>query len=188
MDYYNFLNDKNRTFVIAEAGSNWKCGNYEEDLKRSKELIKIASMAGADAIKFQTYRPETIYVPNAGKSRYLSEHGINQNINDIFEYLSMPYEMIPELAEICKKENILFMSTPFSVRDAEKIDQDSFGNNRQRGFAAFKLFALAGWLRISHATGISIYYNMVDEKARRNETKLNQFNNNILKRWGINDN
>ncbi len=73
----------------------------------------------------------------------------------------------------------------FRRGEAEKIDQDSFGNNRQRGFAAFKLFTLAGWLRISYATGISIYYNVVDEKAHNNKTKLEQFNSNILKRWGL---
>ncbi len=109
-------------FIIAEAGSNWKCGSYEEDLKRAKELIKTAAKAGADAIKFQTYKPETTYVPNAGTSKYLSEQGIDKNINDVFEYLSMPYEMIPELSQFCKQENIMFMSTPFSVRDAKEID------------------------------------------------------------------
>jgi N,N'-diacetyllegionaminate synthase len=34
----------------------------------------------------------------------------------------MPYEMIPELANYCKKKNIQFMSTPFSVQDAKQID------------------------------------------------------------------
>lgn len=116
------LDDSSHTFVIAEAGSNWKAGTYEEDLKRARELIKTAAKAGADAVKFQTYRPETVYVLDAGKSDYLSEHGINQNINDIFEYLSMPYEMIPELAKYCKQENIMFMSTPFSVQDAKQIE------------------------------------------------------------------
>jgi N-acetylneuraminate synthase len=109
-------------FIIAEAGSNWKCGSYEEDLKRTKELIKTAKKAGADAVKFQTYRPETIYVQDAGKSSYLSEHGTNESINDIFAHLSMPYEMIPELARYCKQENIMFMSTPFSIQDAKKVD------------------------------------------------------------------
>lgn len=118
----NELGSKTHTFVIAEAGSNWKAGSYEEDLTRSKELIKIASKAGADAIKFQTYRPETVYVPDAGKSNYLSKHGIDENINKIFENLSMPYEMIPELAKICESEKIMFMSTPFSVNDAKEVD------------------------------------------------------------------
>ena len=116
------LDNPYHTFVIAEAGSNWKCGNFEEDMKRAKELIRIASKAGADAIKFQTYRHETVYAPNAGKSGYLSEHGINKDINEIFEYLSMPYEMIGELARCCKHENILFMSTPFSIQDAKQVD------------------------------------------------------------------
>lgn len=116
------LNDPYHTFVIAEAGSNWKCGTYEEDLKRARDLIKTAAKAGADAIKFQTYRDEGVYVEDAGKSKYLSEHRINQNINDVFEYLSMPYEMIPELSQYCKQENIIFMSTPFSIQDAKQID------------------------------------------------------------------
>jgi N,N'-diacetyllegionaminate synthase len=109
-------------FVIAEAGSNWKCGTYEEDLIRAKQLIDIAKSAGCNAVKFQTYKPETLYVPNAGQSDYLSKQGMDQKINDMFEYLSMPYEMIPELANHCSKKNIIFMSTPFSVDDAKQID------------------------------------------------------------------
>lgn len=110
------------TFVIAEAGSNWKAGSYDADLKRAQKLIKIAASAGADAVKFQTYRPETIYVKDAGKSDYLSRNNIDENIHDIFENLSMPYEMIPELAKYCQQENIMFMSTPFSVNDAKEVD------------------------------------------------------------------
>lgn len=123
MNNYELLMNPIHTFIIAEAGSNWKCGKFDEDLQRAKDLIKVASKAGADAVKFQTYKAETVYVPDAGKSEYLSEHGIKQNINEIIEHLSMPYEMIPKLAEICKEENILFMSTPFSVEDAKQIDK-----------------------------------------------------------------
>ena len=118
----HFYADPYHTFVIAEAGSNWKSGSYEDDLKRSNELIKTAAKAGADAIKFQTFRADTVYAHGAGISKYLSDHGINDNINKIFEHLSMPYEMIPQLSDMCKKENILFMSTPFSVEDAKQID------------------------------------------------------------------
>lgn len=67
---------------------------------------------------------------------------------------------------------------------AEKIDQDAFGNNRQAGFAAFKLFTYAGWLRVSHV-GRTVYYNVVDEKAHLSKTKLNQFANNVLKARGF---
>ena len=118
----NFEFDKNKTFIIAEAGSNWKCGSFDDDLKRATELIDVATKSGADAVKFQTYRPETIYVENAGSSSYLAKHGIHESINKIFENLSMPYEMIPKLANYCEKKNIIFMSTPFSVQDAKELD------------------------------------------------------------------
>src|SRR5712692_10135228 len=116
------FNDSKNTFVVAEAGSNWKCGSYDEDLKRAEKLIEVAKKSGANAVKFQTYRPESTYAANAGKSNYLSQHGINQNINDILTQLSMPYEMIPELAKYCDRHDIVFMSTPFSVRDAREVD------------------------------------------------------------------
>ena len=116
------IDDPNHTFIIAEAGSNWKSGSYEEDLEQAKKLIKIASNSGADAVKFQTYRADTVYAYNAGNSNYLAEQGINKKINEIFEYLSMPYKMISELAQICNDEKVIFMSTPFSIEDAKQID------------------------------------------------------------------
>lgn len=122
MNYFNQLNDPSHTFVIAEAGSNWKAGSYEDDLNRARQLIKIATKAGADAIKFQTYRAETVYVPNAGEVGYLMESGIKENIFDLFKELSMPYEMLAELAKYCEENKIIFMSTPFSVEDAKQID------------------------------------------------------------------
>ncbi|NDB92940.1 MAG: N-acylneuraminate-9-phosphate synthase, partial [Nitrososphaeria archaeon] len=39
-----------KVFIIAEAGSNWKVGSYNADLKRAKKLIQIAAQSGADAI------------------------------------------------------------------------------------------------------------------------------------------
>jgi len=77
---------------------------------------------------------------------------------------------------------------PIRRSAAEKIDQDAFGNNRQPGFAAFKLFTHAGWLRIALGSRTSIYYNVVDDKAHQNSEKLASFTNDILKGWGFDDN
>ena len=111
-----------KTIVIAEAGSNWKVGSYQEDLKQAKKLIDAALKAGADVVKFQTFQTDTIVVPNAGKIEYLKKKGIDKTINEIFDELSMSYEMIPELANYCKSKEIEFMSTPFSIADAKAID------------------------------------------------------------------
>ncbi len=109
-------------YVIAEAGSNWRMGTPSRDLAMARALIDVAVAAGADAVKFQTYKPETVYVHNPGKSEYLAKAGIQEDIRDIFQDLSMPYEMIPELATYCSENGIDFMSTPFSIDDAAAID------------------------------------------------------------------
>ncbi|MBN4066697.1 GNAT family N-acetyltransferase [Simkania negevensis] len=113
---------RGRVFIIAEAGSNWRMGCKERDIAMAKALIDVALDSGADAVKFQTYRPETVYVDNAGKSRYLEKGGIDQDIREIFADLAMPYEMVPIIAEYSKKQGIAFMSTPFSKQDFEAVD------------------------------------------------------------------
>ena len=116
------LQTQNAVLIIAEAGSNWKCGTYDDDMECAKKLIDVAAESGCDAIKFQTFRPETLYVKNAGSSDYLSNRGLKSDIYEIFEDLSMPYHMIPRLADYCQKKKIKFMSTPFSVEDAKEVD------------------------------------------------------------------
>ncbi len=117
------LDNPKHVFVIAEAGSNWKVGNYRDDLNRAKKLIKIASQCGADAIKFQTYDAKGVYVPNAGMSKYLSKSGVTKTITQIFDEFAMPHKMLKILSKYCRKHNILFMSTPFSVNDAKAVNQ-----------------------------------------------------------------
>lgn len=116
------IGDGAPTFIIAEAGSNWRMGTPARDYAMGKALIEVAVEAGADAVKFQTYRPDTVYVENAGESDYLAEAGIKQNIREIFADLAMPYELVGRLAEYCQQQGILFMSSPFSVRDFEAVD------------------------------------------------------------------
>ena len=113
----------NHVFVIAEAGSNWKAGTYHNDIKRAKKLIDVAADAGANAVKFQTFRGNTVYVHNPGPSKYLVRSGIKNGIDKIFENLEMPYEMLEILSKYCKKKKIEFMSTPFSVEDAKHVDK-----------------------------------------------------------------
>jgi sialic acid synthase SpsE/L-amino acid N-acyltransferase YncA len=110
-------------YIIAEAGSNWRMGTPQRDHAMARALIDIAVEAGADAVKFQTFRPETVYVHNAGQSSYLSDAGMMEDISHIFADLAIPYEMIHELAEYCKKCGIEFMSSPFSKNDFRVVDQ-----------------------------------------------------------------
>lgn len=113
---------ENRVFVIAEAGSNWHSGNDGKGKARAFEMIEVAKAAGADAVKFQTFRAEDTYVSNAGSSDYLAEGGIREDIRTLFEELSLSDEMVYELAEHAKKIGIEFLSSIFSPRDFALID------------------------------------------------------------------
>ena len=109
-------------YIIAEAGSNWRMGTPERDLVMAKRLIDAAVEAGADAVKFQTYRAETVYAPNAGMVAYLDKNGIGEDIHAIFRDLSMPYEMVGVLHQYCCAKNIDFMSSAFSQADFDAVD------------------------------------------------------------------
>jgi N-acetylneuraminate synthase len=103
------------TFVIAEAGSN-----HNGDLETAKELIDVAVEAGADAVKFQTFRAENLYVEDSGDVEYLDD---NRSIYDIIESMEMPHEWIPTLHDYCVEQDIYFMSTPFDERSVEVLSE-----------------------------------------------------------------
>ena len=101
------------TFVIAEAGSN-----HNGELDTAKELIDVAANAGADAVKFQTFRAEDLYVEGSGEVEYLDDE---RSIYEIIENMEMPYEWIPELHAYCHDLGVEFLSTPFDERSAEEL-------------------------------------------------------------------
>lgn len=109
-------------YVIAEAGSNWRSGSDSRDLSMGRALIEAAAESGANAVKFQTYRPATVYAPKAGSASYLDDRFGKQSIEAIFADLAMPYELLPKLAQYAKECSIDFMSTPFSLEDLDQVD------------------------------------------------------------------
>src|SRR5438552_13981697 len=74
--------------IIAEAGSN-----HDQKWSWAKKLIDIAAKAQADAVKFQTFLPEKIYVKHAGFADYL---GNRKSIQQIFKDIVMSRDWIPK--------------------------------------------------------------------------------------------
>ncbi len=111
------LKKKDSVFIIAEAGVNWRLGSIENDRAMAKLLIELAKEAGADAIKFQLYHPEGVYVPNAGKASYLTKNGVDKDINTLFAEYALPADRIAELAEYAYTLDIEFMCSSFSKKD-----------------------------------------------------------------------
>jgi sialic acid synthase SpsE len=87
-----------------------------------RELIAVARDASAPASKFQTFRATTTYAPHAGQVAYLEDGGFDKPINDLFRAMEMPYDLIPQLAHWSEQAGLEFMSTTFSVADADAVD------------------------------------------------------------------
>jgi len=104
-----------RVFIIAEAGVN-----HNGDITLAKKLIDAASEAGADAVKFQTFKAENLVSKNASKAEYQKNTtDANESQFEMIKKLELDLQTHRELIAYSKEKNILFLSTPF---DLESVD------------------------------------------------------------------
>lgn len=106
---------REKVLIIAEAGVN-----HNGDLKLAEELIKEAARAGADIVKFQTFKAERLVTSKARQAAYQIENtGKVESQYAMLRRLELSDEDHRKLIEICHREGIGFLSTPF---DAESVD------------------------------------------------------------------
>jgi N,N'-diacetyllegionaminate synthase len=103
------------TLIIAEAGVN-----HNGSIDAARELIEVAASAGADIVKFQTFKSEKLVSKFAKKAEYQKENtGNDESQLDMLKKLELSEESHYRLIEHCDKNKIQFLSTPF---DLESID------------------------------------------------------------------
>lgn len=112
------LGDNEPAYVIAEAGVN-----HNGSLARAKDLIKKAAEAGADAIKFQTYKADKLVTKTAPRFwDWKGEAKKGGTQHDSYSLLDkFPLKHYPELIKTCKKYGIEFISTPFDEESAAAL-------------------------------------------------------------------
>ena len=109
---------KNKTVIIAEAGVN-----HNGKLKFGKRLIDEAKKAGADIIKFQTYKAKKLTTKNAPRFwNWKGELKKNGTQYDSYSNLdSFTKNEYRQLINYCKKKKIEFLSTPFDEESANML-------------------------------------------------------------------
>ena len=116
------INNK-RTFIIAEISSN-----HNNSLKRAVSLIKKAKKIGADAVKLQTYKADTITL-KSNKRDFSLSHLKNKSwkkykyFYDIYKHGSIPWNWHKKLFDLAKKINIEIFSSPFDETAVDMLEK-----------------------------------------------------------------
>jgi N-acetylneuraminate synthase len=104
-------------FIIAEAGVN-----HNGDVNLAKKLVNVAEEAGADAVKFQTFRAHEVASQIAGLAKYQRRPGTGQiKMVDMLKKLELSDDAHHVLWNHAKKRGILPLSSPYSVSSAELL-------------------------------------------------------------------
>ena len=102
-------------YVIAELSAN-----HNGSIENALALIGHAKTIGADAIKLQTYRPDTITL-NSNSPEFFIDDGLwrGRTLYDLYQETHTPWEWHPQLFDCARKADITIFSSPF---DATAID------------------------------------------------------------------
>jgi pseudaminic acid synthase len=109
---------KKTPFFVAEISAN-----HNGSLLHAKKLIKIAKKYGADAVKLQTYTPETITI-KSNKLDFKIRGGLwsGKTLWDLYEKAQTPFEWHEELFHYAKKLKIICFSTPFDESAVDLLE------------------------------------------------------------------
>lgn len=100
-----------KTLVIAEAGVN-----HNGSVERALQLVEVAAAAGADAVKFQTFRAQALVTRGAPKAEYQTANtGEADSQFEMLRRLELDPQAHVRLRDRCRELGIAFMSTPFDL-------------------------------------------------------------------------
>jgi N,N'-diacetyllegionaminate synthase len=106
-------------FVIAEAGVN-----HNGDITLAKKLIDTAVEAGANAVKFQTFKAENVVTSTAEKAEYQkTTTGAMESQYEMIKKLELSEADFRDLSEYAEGAGIIFLSTPFDEESLDLLDQ-----------------------------------------------------------------
>ncbi|MDG6249242.1 pseudaminic acid synthase [Methanocalculus sp.] len=108
------------TFIIAEMSAN-HLGNFDTAV----EIIRSAKQSGADAIKLQTYTPETMTIDCDSELFTISEGTIwdGRTFYDLYTEAQTPWEWHADLKKIAEDEGLIFFSTAFDPSAVDFLEE-----------------------------------------------------------------
>jgi len=114
------IGDSYPVFIIAEMSAN-----HLQDYDRAVETIRKAKWAGADAIKLQTYTPDTITIDCNNEYFQIKQGTIwdGTTLYKLYEEAYTPWEWQPKLKEIAEEEGLILFSSPFDYTAVDFLEE-----------------------------------------------------------------
>ena len=115
------ISQKFSPFVIAELS-----GNHGGNLEIAKELVKCAAQSGVDAIKLQTYTPETITLKHTSDDFKILDSGsiwYGKTLYELYSEAMTPWEWHEEIFKYAKSLGLIAFSSPFDVSSVEFLEK-----------------------------------------------------------------
>jgi pseudaminic acid synthase len=107
-------------FIVAEISAN-----HLQNYKLAVKTIEAIKKSGADAVKVQTYTPDTITF-NSTKSFFRIKQGTiwdGQNLYELYKTAYMPWEWQPKLQKVAKVLGLVFFSSPFDKSAVDFLER-----------------------------------------------------------------
>lgn len=112
------IGDGEPAYIIAEAGVN-----HNGEMEIARKLIDQAASAGADAIKFQTFRADKIVTRDAPTASYQKKNTGTESQYRLLKNLEITEDDIRELIKHARKRKITFLSTPFDEESCNLLHE-----------------------------------------------------------------
>jgi len=115
-----YIGDNHPVFIIAELS-----GNHNNDYYKAIELIDIAVDAGVDAIKIQTYTPDTITIDcdNEYFQVNVNDAWKGQTLYNLYQKAYTPWEWQPKLKKYAESKGVMLFSTPFDTTAVDFLEK-----------------------------------------------------------------
>lgn len=118
IDNFDFAKDK--TYIIAEISAN-----HNQSYEVAKEMVKAAFEAGANAVKLQTYTPQTMTLDVKNKYFMIDKGTIwdGKNLYDLYKEAYTPWEWQPKLKAYADELGITLFSSPFDKTSVDFLEE-----------------------------------------------------------------
>ena len=105
-------------YTIAEIGSN-----FDQSIEKAYKMVDLAIEAGADAVKFQSFKAENLVNDNCFKKLKIGyQSQWKQSVFDVYKSAEFPVSFHSKIFDYCKSKKIEFFSAPYDKESVDLLD------------------------------------------------------------------